>query len=60
MAGELGEHGTELAVLGPDVQGMVEYVHGFGLQQNRHRSDTGCRKGRGRVSGRKAAIPSRI
>ena len=35
VAGELGEHGTELAMLGPDAQGMVEDVHGFGLQQNR-------------------------
>ena len=24
VAGELGVHGTELAVLGPDAQGMVE------------------------------------
>ena len=24
VAGELGEHGTELAVLGPDAQGLVE------------------------------------
>jgi hypothetical protein len=60
VAIELGEHGAELAVLGPDAQGMVEQVHSFGLQQNRHGQALGAAKaGRGSAAV-DAANPSLI
>ena len=60
VAGKLGVHGAELAVLGPNAQGMVEQVHGFGLQVDRRRQHSVLQGPGGGQRPPCAAIPSPI